>query len=182
LKLPVNAAAQAAASVRVNNYGGKCVKCGAYVEAQAGRIEKQNGRWATLHLDGKCPEAGTTSAPGDKRGMINDMLADVEDGWYAVPNWTGSNDLTFIMVGTNQGKFNPSLKGHRYVRNVVGGGNEFPVTVGWIKQAVEAIKVDPNGAMALFGQEEGRCGKCHRNLTSEWRKRGIGPECSKRGF
>jgi hypothetical protein len=69
------------------------------------------------------------------------------------------------------------------VRNVVGGGNEFPVTLDWIKQAVEAIKVDPKGAMRTYGQQIGQCGKCHRPLTDETsRAEGIGPECRKRGF
>lgn len=39
---------------------------------------------------------------------------------------------------------------------------------------------DPQAAMALYGQEIGRCGHCHRKLTSEWRKRGIGPVCVKK--
>jgi hypothetical protein len=180
LKLPVNATAQAAASFRSNNYAGKCVKCGQQVEVRTGRIEKNaGGRWDTFHLDGQCPAAGTK----DKRGVINEACEGLADGHYAVPNWTGSNDLTFILIGTNKGEFNPSLKGHRYVRNVVGGGGDFPVTLGWINEAIEAIKVDPKGAMRLYGQEIGQCGKCHRPLTDETsRREGIGPECRKRGF
>jgi hypothetical protein len=46
-----------------------------------------------------------------------------------------------------------------------------------------AIGNDIPAAMALYGIELGKCGHCGRTLTSEWRKRGIGPICaSKMGW
>lgn len=39
------------------------------------------------------------------------------------------------------------------------------------------IANDIEGALALYGREIGRCGRCHRKLTSEYRKLGIGPVC-----
>lgn len=41
------------------------------------------------------------------------------------------------------------------------------------------IGKDVAGAMALYGMELGKCGHCNRTLTSEWRKKGIGPVCAK---
>jgi len=46
------------------------------------------------------------------------------------------------------------------------------------KEAIlKAIAADPKGALALYGQEVGSCGRCGRTLTSEYRKLGIGPVC-----
>lgn len=49
------------------------------------------------------------------------------------------------------------------------------------------IAKDPNAAMARYGQEIGRCGKCHRILTDDENvmpdgltslQRGVGPDCA----
>jgi hypothetical protein len=45
------------------------------------------------------------------------------------------------------------------------------------ERILKAIAADMPGAMALYGREIGRCGHCHKVLTSEWRKKGIGPIC-----
>lgn len=46
-----------------------------------------------------------------------------------------------------------------------------------------AIAKDVPAAMALYGVELGKCGHCGRILTSDWRKKGIGPVCAqKMGF
>lgn len=42
------------------------------------------------------------------------------------------------------------------------------------------IAVDPLAAMKLYGIELGECGHCGRALTSDWRKVGIGPVCSRK--
>ena len=42
------------------------------------------------------------------------------------------------------------------------------------------IAADVPAAMALYGKEIGRCGHCHKTLTSEWRERGIGPVCARK--
>lgn len=48
---------------------------------------------------------------------------------------------------------------------------------------LRAIGADVAAAMALYGMELGKCGHCGRTLTSEWRKKGIGPVCAqKMGF
>jgi hypothetical protein len=40
-----------------------------------------------------------------------------------------------------------------------------------------AIAADPQAAADRYWVELGRCRRCHRTLTSEWRHEGIGPEC-----
>jgi hypothetical protein len=47
---------------------------------------------------------------------------------------------------------------------------------------IEAIAVDALEAAKRYGREIESCGICGRTLTSDWRKVGIGPVCSKRGF
>jgi hypothetical protein len=42
---------------------------------------------------------------------------------------------------------------------------------------LDAINADRKAALALYGQELGRCGRCGRTLTSEYRQLGIGPVC-----
>lgn len=54
---------------------------------------------------------------------------------------------------------------------------EFRAMVGVLK-AIETAGVLE--CLLAFGREIGVCGKCGRTLTSEWRKRGIGPVCAKR--
>lgn len=45
------------------------------------------------------------------------------------------------------------------------------------KAILDAINADREAALALYGLELGRCGRCLRTLTSEYRKLGIGPIC-----
>ncbi len=45
------------------------------------------------------------------------------------------------------------------------------------KAILDGIAKDPKGALALYGQEIGACGRCGRTLTSEYRQLGIGPVC-----
>jgi hypothetical protein len=61
----------------------------------------------------------------------------------------------------------------------VQASDEFhPVRDANSRRAILAqIAADPQAAMALYGQEIGCCGHCGRVLTSDWRKRGIGPVC-----
>lgn len=45
------------------------------------------------------------------------------------------------------------------------------------EEILSEIAKDIEGALALYGREVGRCGRCGRTLTSEYRKLGIGPVC-----
>jgi hypothetical protein len=50
------------------------------------------------------------------------------------------------------------------------------------EQVLNAIGADPEAAGVRYGRELGACCRCGRTLTSEWRTRGIGPECVKKGW
>lgn len=54
----------------------------------------------------------------------------------------------------------------------------FPIKNRATKDVILAqIAKNPQEAMTRYGKELGKCGHCHRILTSEWRLRGIGPVC-----
>lgn len=126
-------------------------------------------------------EATSKNAPG-----LNEVLAEIEDCYLALPSRSGNNDLDFIRIGTNQGQMDASRKGWRRVQRIVGG--QAPITMR-IGEAMEFAKIvvalspeELRAAKVLFGQEIGRCGVCGKTLTDETsRAYGIGPVC-REGF
>ena len=45
---------------RPNRYGGKCKRCGLWVEPEQGVLVGKRGDWGAAHLDGACPEVAPT--------------------------------------------------------------------------------------------------------------------------
>lgn len=113
---------------------------------------------------------------------VTSILEGVEDGYYAIPCKTGHNDLDFIRLSSNKGKFDPSRKGTRYVNRFIGGTGTVRITrpeqIEFAK-IIKALTVEERReAQARFGQEIGSCGVCGKSLTDEIsRARGIGPKC-----
>ena len=70
---------------------------------------------------------------------------------------------------------NPAIGDHYYGRvgNLLAG-------TGKTADALRAIATNPGFHAAEFGKRLDHCGACGRPLTSEWRHKGIGPECSKK--
>jgi hypothetical protein len=73
-----------------NRYGGKCRLCGVYVEAEAGHIEKIDGKWTVFHNEGECEkrykhsgDPAWESADGDPEGF-GDPIRYTEAGDPAV--------------------------------------------------------------------------------------------------
>lgn len=174
-----------------NRYPGDCVNCGHEVAARAGTYRRgARGGWETLHLPGQCPAKADVPAPtkvvaDDTRdssswSAARSAFEALPDGSYAVPSVTGTNDLTFFKISTNQGRYNPSNKGKRYFNHLVGGDQEFAVTPAFILKCVEAVHASGGAAAAQgrFGLEHRCCGRCGRSLTDEESRRtGLGPEC-----
>lgn len=119
-------------------------------------------------------EAKSVSAPASWANELHDAItaSGLSDGYFAVPAVAGNNDLTFVRIGTDDRKV-------RFMRHIVGGHGELPSgAMPWCQAAIDAIVLDPNGAMATYGQQIGRCGACHRQLTDQVsRSFGIGPVC-----
>lgn len=96
----------------------------------------------------------------------------------ALPNEAGTNDLMFVAIdrGTD---------GRTSVTHLVGGDREFRLNASWAIHQLERLAclstAELHDAMALFGAEFGRCGRCGRSLTDEEsRARGLGPDCAER--
>lgn len=104
------------------------------------------------------------------------QVADVPEGRYALRNTDGS--VTFWKVDRpTEGKW----AGAVFCKQIVSDYEQrHPMSTQ--KAIMARIFADIEGAMALYGQEIGRCGHCHRQLTSDWRLRGIGPSCFRKAF
>lgn len=125
---------------------------------------------------------GATVTAGAARRSLTAILTGVDDGYYAIPSKTGTNDLDFIRVGTNQGRENPANKGKRRVQRVLGGHGNISITYGEAIEFAEAIAAlspaERLAAQLTFGREIGRCGRCGKSLTDETsRTYGLGPDC-----
>jgi hypothetical protein len=103
----------------------------------------------------------------------NDKFWDgVAEGRYAV---TVEGKLRFFRVNTpTEGRWS----GFTFLTEMFGGGGVRAIKgVGPRNLILTAIANDPD-ALARFGQELGKCGKCGRDLTDEEsRAIGIGPVC-----
>ena len=72
--------------------------------------------------------------------VVTELLDGIADGFYAVDAVAGTNDLTFVRFATNKGVFDPSKKGQRYVRHIVGGHGEMDnVGIDWIRKVAAAV-------------------------------------------
>ena len=120
-------------------------------------------------------------------GNLNAVLDGIADGYFALPCKTGNNDLDFVRVGTNQGKFNPSDNGKRRVQRFLGG--QGPIQISYAEamlfaKAIAALSdTERSAAKELFGQALGYCGCCGKPLTDqESRAKGIGPVCDGKAY
>ena len=97
------------------------------------------------------------------------------DGRYAVEYNEG---LRFYKV--ENGKEGTRWEGYTFLK-VQASDDLYPIKDREARTAILAlIAADPQAALARYGQEIGKCGRCNRTLTdAESRARGIGPECIK---
>lgn len=108
----------------------------------------------------------------------------VPNGHYALrtANLGGEhvNSVNFYEVRM---PFTGKWAGFLFVDHVV-SEEHYPVKGRAKFDILRELERDLEGALALYGQEEQRCGICHRNLTNDLsREIGIGPICrSKAGF
>lgn len=104
------------------------------------------------------------------------MVTTVPDGRYAIEEADGT--VKFYKV--NHGKADGRWAGWVFV-DAMASDELWAIKNADRKVAIlAAIGNDLEGAMALYGREIGKCGHCGRKLTSEWRKRGIGPICAQK--
>lgn len=151
---------------RSNAYAGKCGKCSQPVEAQAGRIEKQGGRWVTYHLDGQCPEKAA-AAP----------KAEVPEGMHRLAD----GRIFKVQQSPNSGRrYAKELHIHLDAEGKATGDGHFVYVRGGISLLSADTIMSLEEAKA-YGALYGVCCNCGRTLTDEKSiAAGIGPVCVKR--
>lgn len=154
--------------VRSNRYDGKCATCKQGVLANTGRIEKDkvDGKWLTFHLDGQCPTPGVAFEAVAPTTVV-------PEGRYALRSDDGEVKFYRVEHGSPKGKW----AGFVFL-SAQASDDLYPIRNKDSRQAIlDAIAVDPQAALALYGIELGVCGRCGKTLTSEYRTLGIGPVC-----
>lgn len=198
LKTPKNAVVGRPANVPVNKYAGNCVLCGARVEAGEGTYRRgTKGGWDTLHLS--CPEAKAAVMESvdetivltsdqivegnlkDRQAwnVVNALVQEAEKGGYAIPAFTGTNDLTFFEIKVNQGRVNPEKKGQKFFKFVAGGDREFNATPSFIIRSLRAAEAaGVIESQKIYAAEFKCCARCGKPLSvEESRNVGYGPDC-----
>lgn len=160
-----------------NKFGGKCFKCGQWLDAGAGYCTRDGQKWVVQHK--VCPEAPvqTVKAVAPVTGLD---LSAVPSGRYAVPG--GDTRLKVLIQGVAGGKWDGWVfvkdaaeygQGQRY-----GAQRPGETYRGKIEDALRVIAQDPKAAAAAYGHLVGRCCICNRRLEDEGSvEQGIGPVC-----
>lgn len=151
--------------VIVNKRQNWCGSCGHPVPIGTGFAVHTSEGWKNFHRKGECLNT-------------DEVLANVEEGRYALPSATGNNDLDFFRVRVSHGR--------KEVLRVIGGHADQPIPFAQVRDVAERLgaltDAERHDAKALFGRELGVCGSCGRHLTDEAsRARGLGPECARQG-
>ena len=153
------------APVRSNSYAGTCQTCKGEVAVGAGRIDKSTGKWLTFHLDGQC---STTPVATVER---------VAEGRYAL-----DVDGVVKFYRVEHGRAGSKWDGCTFL-SAQASDELHPIRNRQHREAILAlIAADETEALARYGREVGKCGRCGRTLTSEWRQRGIGPVCAAKAW
>lgn len=173
-------------TIHTNKYPGRCARCFAHVEADAGVLAFVTLRDApaptsmdfeSLYLRRNVHTAGAVYC--DSCAPHRETTAIPPDGHYAVTDSNGK--LQFFVLARfprNARRFatvSPSCK------LVLGGKPDTPIVGLFATELVTRALKNPAGAALRYAQELGRCSRCNRHLTDEAsRARGLGPECASR--
>lgn len=167
----------AAGNKFANKFGGKCFRCGQWVEERQGLCTRDGQKWVVEH-SGECPAVEhTVKAVPAPTGLD---LSSVPSGRYAVPG--GDTRLKVQIQGVSGGKWD----GWVFVKDAAEYGQQTrygsqrpgETYRGKIEDALRAIAADPKAAAAAYGHLVGRCCICNRKLEDEGSvEAGIGPIC-----
>jgi hypothetical protein len=160
-----------------NKFGGKCFKCGQWLDAGAGYCTRDGQKWVVEHTT--CPPAPvqTVKAVPAPTGLD---LRSLPSGRYAVPG--GDTRLKVQIDGVAGGKWD----GWVFVKDAAEYGQQTrygsqrpgELYRGKIEDALAAILADPKEAARAYGKLTGHCCICNRTLEAEGSvDKGIGPIC-----
>lgn len=168
--------ARKASNKFANKYGGKCFKCGQWVEEQAGLCTRDGQKWLIEHK--VCPEVVHTVKQVPAQTGLD--LSTLPSGRYAVPG--GDTRLKVQIDGVAGGKWD----GWVFVKDAAEYGQQTRYGAqrpgemyrGKIEDALRAIMADPKAAAIAYGKLTGHCCVCNRTLEAEGSvDKGIGPVC-----
>lgn len=121
-------------------------------------------------------EVSTKADAPVRKSLAQLGMTQLPAGNYAM-KWLATGQVHFFRVsyGNPRGRW----AGYTFLEEL-SGDNRIKIRDAQKRaEIINAICCDPLGYLALYGKEIGKCGVCGRTLTSEWRLRGIGPECFK---
>lgn len=104
----------------------------------------------------------------------------IPDGRYAL-TVPGTDTIKFYVLST--GKRNSRYPGLRFLKAQASDFyHKIPNAETRLDILRKIIQAGVEESALLYGQKIGQCCRCGRKLTSEWRERGIGPECVKKAW
>ena len=204
---PATFAPATARTGKPNRYGGKCLHCGVWIDAEAGLLgPRVDGKWTVQHS--VCPEVPEVAEeapqpqPQPQRQRRNKyaqkcdlcgrqvpeeagLLEKNDEGkWVVYHDGPCQTDFPFpegryAITHEGEVRFYHCHEGQVYV---MASDNEILVQSHAAEAIVAKIAEDSLAAAKLYGVEFERCGVCNRGLTSDWRKVGIGPKCAEKGW
>jgi hypothetical protein len=115
--------------------------------------------------DGVLHDPKARTSPGSVKRPTQ-KLPDCLPGYYAVPDWTGKEELKFFWVKVKKGT--GPYKGWTFVDQVVGGHVDQPCRGKFAVDAINAIlEFGPENAGVLFATRLKHCYKCNKHLTKK---------------
>ena len=125
---------------------------------------KATGQEYTLP-DGIVFDPHAKSGHAGERRPTPKRLPDCPPGYYAVPDWTGHEELKFFWVKV---KSKGQYAGWTFIDEVIGGHVDRKCSGKYAVEAVEHIlEFGPDLAGALFADRLKNCCKCNRHLTKK---------------
>ena len=116
--------------------------------------------------DGVLHDPKARTSPSSVKRPTRDRLPDCPSGYYAVPDWTGEEELKFFWVKVKKG--HGPYAGWTFVDQVVGGHVDHPCSGKLAIDAINAIlEFGPDDAGILFATKFKHCYKCNKSLTKK---------------
>ena len=116
--------------------------------------------------DGVLHDPKARTSPSSVRQPTRKRLPDCPPGYYAVPDWTGHEELKFFWVKIKGG--HGPYAGWTFIDHVVGGHADQPCNGKFAIDAIKAIlEFGPDNAGVLFADKFKHCYKCNKSLTKK---------------
>jgi hypothetical protein len=190
-----------------NLYGGRCIECDEWVEAEHGVRVKTQAGWKVAHR-GQCPIDAEEEA-GGRIELTAEQIAQLPVPGYATVVLTGDiyavrdglDDVDYrtfrIRIRDDKGRRNPGLVEIAYLMGANNDHDYMPLGVikdgalvcriairdDGMRTALDILLADPKAAQAGYAIANESCARCGRHLSVPASiERYLGPECAKKGL